>query len=95
MTAQNEPMVISLADETEMPHPADAPQVIAKEHENIQDGDRPKARATRGYVKRLGGLLLAICSFYVAVGLWSFAQSILEQNFVLGISFLSFYLSLG
>ena len=87
MTAQNEPVVISLADETEMPHPADAPQVIDKEDENIQGGDRPKARATRGYAKRLGGLFFALCSFYAVIGFWNFAQNLLEQNLLLGISF--------
>ncbi|MDA7551407.1 TIGR01620 family protein [Rhodobacteraceae bacterium] len=87
MTAQNEPVVISLADETEMPHPADAPQVIDKEDENIQGGDRPKATATRGYAKRLGGLFFALCSFYAVIGFWNFAQNLLEQNLLLGISF--------
>ena len=87
MTAQNEPVVISLADETDMPHPADAPQVIDKEDENIQGGDRPKARATRGYAKRLGGLFFALCSFYAVIGFWNFAQNLLEQNLLLGISF--------
>ena len=87
MTAQNGPVVISLADETEMPHPADAAQVIDQEDEKLQGGERPKARATRGYAKRLGGLFMALCFFYVAIGFWNFAQSLMEQNFVLGISF--------
>ena len=87
MTAQNGPVVISLVDETEMPHPADAPQVIDKEDENIQGSDRPKARATRGYVKRLGGLVLTLFSFYIAIGFWKFAQNLLEQNLLLGVGF--------
>ena len=87
MTAQNEPVVISLADETEMPHPADAPQVIDKEDEIIQGGEWPKARMARGYAKRLGGLFFALCSFYAVIGFWNFAQNLLEQNLLLGISF--------
>ena len=87
MTAQNGPVVISLADETEMPHPADAPQVIDKEDENIHGSERPKARATRGYAKRLGGLFLALCGFYIAIGFWNFAGNLLDQNLLLGVSF--------
>ena len=87
MTAQNEPVVISLADETDMPHPADAPPVIDTEDEIIQGGEWPKARMARGYAKRLGGLFFALCSFYAVIGFWNFAQNLLEQNLLLGISF--------
>ena len=87
MTVENGPVVISLADETEMPHPADAPQVIDKEDEIFIGNNRPKAKVSLGYVKRLGGLFLALCSFYIAIGFWNFAQNLLEQNLFLGAGF--------
>ena len=70
-----------------MPHPADAPPVIDTEDEIIQGGEWPKARMARGYAKRLGGLFFALCSFYAVIGFWNFAQNLLEQNLLLGISF--------
>ena len=80
MTAQNGPVVISLADETEMPHPADAAQVIDQEDEKLQGGERPKARATRGYAKRLGGLFAALCFFYVTIGFWNLREPTLVMR---------------
>ena len=87
MSLKIKPIVISLEDAIDAPHPADAPLVIDTGDENSSVGNRRKLPAPIGYAKYLGGLFLALCSFYIGLGFWGFAQSLLERNLVLGVGF--------
>ena len=67
MSLKIKPIVISLEDAIDAPHPADAPLVIDKGDENSSVGNRRKLPAPIGYAKYLGGLFLALCSFYITL----------------------------